>query len=94
MFPVLSAKTAEAGTKGDRSYCTRRVNCCTRIGALTISIFANEGYACTPCTTSFFACVCNDKSFLVTELVGSTEFIYLRHNVFGSENRKKYSLNT
>ena len=57
MFPFFSAKTAEAGTKGDRTYCTGRVNCCTRIGALTISIFANEGYACTPCTTSFFACL-------------------------------------
>ena len=54
IFPVMSAKIAEAGTKGDMSYCTRCVNCCTRIGAFTISVFANEGYTCTPCTISFF----------------------------------------
>ena len=43
-FPVLSAKIAEAGTRGDRSYCTRCMNCCTSIGAFTVSIFTNEGY--------------------------------------------------
>ena len=52
------------------------MNCCTRAEAITPSIFANEGYTCTLCTTSFFNYFAPEmmSRFLVRiNVVGSTE---------------------